>query len=141
MINAEKSQTLLFHGFQPTPIGLRQLTPPTTIGLAVDLSDESLRLKWSVHHYLRPDDAIILLHVRPTSILHGIVAFDPLVAKSSDGGLGFEGLRLRDCIGGAGAGGGRLSPLHTAGNGPCRVAADVADPTHSGDSGLHLDLP
>nr|XP_017241779.1 PREDICTED: universal stress protein PHOS34 isoform X2 [Daucus carota subsp. sativus] len=42
------------------------------IGIAVDLSDESaFAVKWSVHHYLRPGDAVILLHVRPTSVLYG----------------------------------------------------------------------
>ncbi|KAK1360735.1 Adenine nucleotide alpha hydrolases-like superfamily protein [Heracleum sosnowskyi] len=51
-------------------------TPTTAaqrrIGIAVDLSDESaFAVKWSVHHYLRPGDAVILLHVRPTSVLYG----------------------------------------------------------------------
>ncbi|KAG8386242.1 hypothetical protein BUALT_Bualt03G0128500 [Buddleja alternifolia] len=42
------------------------------IGIAVDLSDESaFAVKWSVHHYLRPGDAVILVHVRPTSVLYG----------------------------------------------------------------------
>ncbi|KAF7141649.1 hypothetical protein RHSIM_Rhsim06G0191800 [Rhododendron simsii] len=42
------------------------------IGIAVDLSDESaFAVKWAVHHYLRPGDAVILLHVRPTSVLYG----------------------------------------------------------------------
>jgi nucleotide-binding universal stress UspA family protein len=51
-------------------------TPTSTaqrrIGIAVDLSDESaFAVKWTVHHYLRPGDAVILLHVRPTSVLYG----------------------------------------------------------------------
>lgn len=51
-------------------------TPTTAaqrrIGIAVDLSDESaFAVKWSVHQYLRPGDAVILLHVRPTSVLYG----------------------------------------------------------------------
>ena len=42
------------------------------IGIAVDLSDESaFAVKWAVHHYLRPGDAVILVHVRPTSVLYG----------------------------------------------------------------------
>ncbi|KAF7112984.1 hypothetical protein RHSIM_RhsimUnG0173100 [Rhododendron simsii] len=42
------------------------------IGIAVDLSDESaFAVEWSVRQYLRPGDAVILLHVRPTSVLYG----------------------------------------------------------------------
>lgn len=42
------------------------------IGVAVDLSDESAyAVRWAVHHYLRPGDAVILLHVSPTSVLFG----------------------------------------------------------------------
>lgn len=42
------------------------------IAIAVDLSDESAyAVKWSVQNYLRPGDAVILLHVRPTSVLYG----------------------------------------------------------------------
>ncbi|CAM8989066.1 unnamed protein product [Rhodiola kirilowii] len=42
------------------------------IAIAVDLSDESAHaVKWAVQHYLRPGDAVILLHVRPTSVLYG----------------------------------------------------------------------
>ncbi|KAG6511072.1 hypothetical protein ZIOFF_029124 [Zingiber officinale] len=40
--------------------------------IAVYLSDESAyAIKWAVQNYLRPGDAVILLHVRPTSILYG----------------------------------------------------------------------
>ncbi|KAF8414021.1 hypothetical protein HHK36_002020 [Tetracentron sinense] len=52
-------------------------TPPTAgaqrrIAIAVDLSDESaFAVKWAVQNYLRPGDAVILLHVRPTSVLYG----------------------------------------------------------------------
>ena len=36
------------------------------IAIAVDLSDEStLAVSWAVANYLRPGDAVILLHVRP----------------------------------------------------------------------------
>ncbi|OMO84795.1 Universal stress protein A [Corchorus capsularis] len=42
------------------------------IAIAVDLSDESAyAVRWAVHNYLRPGDAVILLHVRPTSVLYG----------------------------------------------------------------------
>ena len=42
------------------------------IAIAVDLSDESaFAVKWAVLNYLRPGDNVILLHVRPTSVLYG----------------------------------------------------------------------
>ncbi|KAL4278377.1 hypothetical protein GQ457_03G023740 [Hibiscus cannabinus] len=42
------------------------------IGVAVDLSDESaFAVHWAVQNYLRPGDAVILLHVSPTSVLFG----------------------------------------------------------------------
>ncbi|XP_060189642.1 universal stress protein PHOS32-like [Lycium barbarum] len=42
------------------------------VAIAVDLSDESaFAVKWAVQNYLRPGDAVILLHVRPTSIFYG----------------------------------------------------------------------
>ncbi|KAG8080172.1 hypothetical protein GUJ93_ZPchr0007g4523 [Zizania palustris] len=42
------------------------------IAIAVDLSDESAyAVRWAVANYLRPGDAVILLHVRPTSVLYG----------------------------------------------------------------------
>ncbi|KAF3443785.1 hypothetical protein FNV43_RR13475 [Rhamnella rubrinervis] len=42
------------------------------IAIAVDLSDESaFAVRWAVQNYLRPGDAVILLHVRPTSVLYG----------------------------------------------------------------------
>ncbi|KAJ4975758.1 hypothetical protein NE237_000864 [Protea cynaroides] len=42
------------------------------IAIAVDLSDESaFAVKWAVQNYLRPGDTVILLHVRPTSVLYG----------------------------------------------------------------------
>ncbi|KAH8494466.1 hypothetical protein H0E87_021022 [Populus deltoides] len=42
------------------------------IGVAVDLSDESAyAVSWAVDHYIRPGDAVILLHVSPTSVLFG----------------------------------------------------------------------
>jgi nucleotide-binding universal stress UspA family protein len=42
------------------------------IAIAVDLSDESAyAVKWAVQNYLKPGDAVILLHVRPTTFLYG----------------------------------------------------------------------
>ena len=42
------------------------------IGIAVDLSDKSAcTVKWAVHNYLRHGDAVILIHVQPTSVLYG----------------------------------------------------------------------
>ncbi|CAK7327519.1 unnamed protein product [Dovyalis caffra] len=42
------------------------------IGVAVDLSDESAyAVRWAVNNYIRPGDAVILLHVSPTSVLFG----------------------------------------------------------------------
>ncbi|KAL9232397.1 hypothetical protein vseg_007512 [Gypsophila vaccaria] len=42
------------------------------IAIAVDLSDESaFAVNWAVDHYIRPGDAVVLLHVRPTSVLYG----------------------------------------------------------------------
>ncbi|XP_008793627.2 universal stress protein PHOS34-like [Phoenix dactylifera] len=42
------------------------------IAIAVDLSDESAyAVRWAVQNYLRPGDAVILLHVRTTSVLYG----------------------------------------------------------------------
>ncbi|KAL9667752.1 hypothetical protein QQ045_002117 [Rhodiola kirilowii] len=42
------------------------------IGISVDLSDESaFAVKWAVQNYLRKGDAVILIHVRPTSVLYG----------------------------------------------------------------------
>jgi nucleotide-binding universal stress UspA family protein len=40
--------------------------------VAVDLSDESAyAVRWAVNHYIRPGDAVILLHVSPTEVLFG----------------------------------------------------------------------
>jgi nucleotide-binding universal stress UspA family protein len=45
---------------------------PRRVAIAVDLSDESAHaVRWAVQNYLRPGDAVVLLHVRPTSILYG----------------------------------------------------------------------
>lgn len=62
--------------FPPPTTPLSNETPTANaqrkIGIAVDLSDESaFAVKWAVHHYIRPGDAVILVHVRPTSVLYG----------------------------------------------------------------------
>lgn len=45
---------------------------PRKIAIAVDLSDESAyAVRWASQNYLRPGDAVILLHVRPMSVLYG----------------------------------------------------------------------
>lgn len=45
---------------------------PRRVAIAVDLSDESAyAVRWAVQNYLRPGDAVVLLHVRPTSVLYG----------------------------------------------------------------------
>ncbi|XP_013601378.1 PREDICTED: uncharacterized protein LOC106308805 [Brassica oleracea var. oleracea] len=39
------------------------------IGVAVDLSEESsFAVRWAVDHYIRPGDAVVILHVSPTSV-------------------------------------------------------------------------
>lgn len=56
----------------PTPSSTPTAGAHRKIAIAVDLSDESAyAVRWAVHNYLRPGDAVILLHVRPTSILYG----------------------------------------------------------------------
>lgn len=58
-------------------LSLSATTPPNLtahrrIAIAVDLSDDSaFAVNWAVQNYLRPGDAVILLHVRPTSVLYG----------------------------------------------------------------------
>ncbi|PKA52403.1 Universal stress protein A-like protein [Apostasia shenzhenica] len=48
------------------------ITSHRRIAIAVDLSDESAyAVQWAVQNYLRPGDAVILLHVRSTSVLYG----------------------------------------------------------------------
>jgi|UniRef100_A0A804PAS5 hypothetical protein len=52
--------------------GRDQPGPHHRIAIAVDLFDESaFTVKWAVQNYLRPGDAVVLLHVRPTSVLYG----------------------------------------------------------------------
>ncbi|GLT48124.1 hypothetical protein SLA2020_217650 [Shorea laevis] len=62
---------------QPSSPRVPITTTPTCgaqrrIAIAVDLSGESAyAVRWAVQNYVRPGDAVILLHVRPTSVLYG----------------------------------------------------------------------
>ncbi|MBA0602315.1 hypothetical protein Gorai_002500 [Gossypium raimondii] len=62
---------------QPTSPRVPLSVTPTAgaqrrIAITVDLSDESAyAVRWSVQNYLRPGDAVILLHIHPTSVLYG----------------------------------------------------------------------
>ena len=57
------------------------------IAIAVDLSDESAyAVRWAVQNYLRPGDAVILLHVRPTSVLYGADWGSVDLSAAEDGG-------------------------------------------------------
>uniref|UniRef100_A0A1D1Z312 Uncharacterized protein C167.05 n=1 Tax=Anthurium amnicola TaxID=1678845 RepID=A0A1D1Z312_9ARAE len=63
------------------------------IAIAVDLSDESAyAVKWAVQNYLRPGDAVILLHVQPTSVLYGADwgAIDLSVSPAAEAEDGWE---------------------------------------------------
>ncbi|CAN1783568.1 Universal stress protein PHOS32 [Linum perenne] len=65
-----------FSSSTPTSASAAAATPTSAaqrrIAIAVDLSDESAHaVNWTVQNYLRPGDAVILLHVRPTSVLYG----------------------------------------------------------------------
>ncbi|KAJ4726207.1 Universal stress protein [Melia azedarach] len=63
----------------PTPTSLAR----RKIGVAVDLSDESaFAVRWAVQDYLRPGDAVILIHVSPTSVLFG-ADWGPLPQRQS----------------------------------------------------------
>ncbi|KAF9672884.1 hypothetical protein SADUNF_Sadunf11G0090800 [Salix dunnii] len=60
------------HHHSHLPTGTPTAGARRKIGVAVDLSDESAyAVSWAVHHYIRPGDAVILLHVSPTSVLFG----------------------------------------------------------------------
>ncbi|KAL8167532.1 hypothetical protein V2J09_009031 [Rumex salicifolius] len=57
------------------------------IAIAVDLSDESaFAVQWAVQNYLRPGDAVTMLHVRPTSILYGADWGSTHFSVESEGG-------------------------------------------------------
>ncbi|CAJ1889448.1 unnamed protein product [Sphenostylis stenocarpa] len=59
------------------------------IAIAVDLSDESAHaVRWAVQNYLRPGNAVILLHVRPTSVLYGADWGSMDLSVAEEGGTG-----------------------------------------------------
>uniref|UniRef100_A0A0V0HSF1 Putative universal stress protein A-like n=1 Tax=Solanum chacoense TaxID=4108 RepID=A0A0V0HSF1_SOLCH len=71
---SDRTLTAIMH--QPASPRFHLGTPTSganrKVAIAVDLSDESAyAVKWAVQNYLRPGDAVILLHVRPTSVLYG----------------------------------------------------------------------
>ncbi|RAL49635.1 unnamed protein product [Cuscuta campestris] len=73
-VNSQRPPTAITH--QPAsprfPSGTPTAGAQRKIAIAVDLSDESAyAVRWAVQNYLRPGDAVILLHVRPTSVLYG----------------------------------------------------------------------
>lgn len=56
----------------PPPVSTPTAGAQRRIAIAVDLSDESaFAVQWAVQNYLRPGDAVILLHIQLTSILYG----------------------------------------------------------------------
>ncbi|KAL0698302.1 hypothetical protein Bca4012_054424 [Brassica carinata] len=65
------------HHSSSTPSAAAATPTPTAgarrkIGVAVDLSEESsFAVRWAVDHYIRPGDAVVILHVSPTSVLFG----------------------------------------------------------------------
>ena len=74
------------HHSSSTPSSAATPTPTAgarrKIGVAVDLSEESsFAVRWAVDHYIRPGDAVVLLHVSPTSVLFG-ADWGPLPLKT-----------------------------------------------------------
>nr|XP_043613958.1 universal stress protein PHOS34-like [Erigeron canadensis] len=56
----------------PPPVTTPTAGAQRRIAIAVDLSDESaFAVQWAVQNYLRPGDAVILVHIQLTSILYG----------------------------------------------------------------------
>ncbi|XP_071740146.1 universal stress protein PHOS32-like [Rutidosis leptorrhynchoides] len=56
----------------PPPVSTPTANAQRRIAIAVDLSDESaFAVQWAVQNYLRPGDAVILLHIQLTSVLYG----------------------------------------------------------------------
>ena len=65
-LQPESPVVFFFAAVAPSGTSHRRIT------IAVDLSDESAyAVRWAIANYLRPGDAVILLHVRPTSVLYG----------------------------------------------------------------------
>ena len=51
--------------------GINPAFPHRHIAIVVDLSDESIfTVKWAIQNYIRLRGAVVLLHVRPTSVLY-----------------------------------------------------------------------
>ncbi|CAN7115018.1 universal stress protein PHOS32 [Brassica rapa] len=74
------------HHSSSTPSSAATPTPTAgarrKIGVAIDLSCESaFAVRWAVDHYIRPGDAVVLLHVSPTSVLYG-ADWGPLPLKA-----------------------------------------------------------
>ncbi|CAN8273700.1 unnamed protein product [Cochlearia groenlandica] len=60
------------------------------IGVAVDLSEESsFAVRWAVDHYIRHGDAVVILHVSPTSVLFG-ADWGPLPLQSPPPSVDFS---------------------------------------------------
>lgn len=73
-----------------TPSGTPTAGANRKIGIAVDLSDESAyAVRWAVQNYLRPGDAVILVHVSPTSVLYG-ADWGSIDLSLHDGTVGVE---------------------------------------------------
>ncbi|XP_048131803.1 universal stress protein PHOS34 isoform X1 [Rhodamnia argentea] len=73
-----------------TPSGTPTAGAHRKIGIAVDLSDESAyAVRWAVQNYLRPGDAVILVHVSPTSVLYG-ADWGSIDLSFHDGAVGVE---------------------------------------------------
>ncbi|WVZ68582.1 hypothetical protein U9M48_017508 [Paspalum notatum var. saurae] len=71
--------------------GTNPASPHRRIAIAVDLSDESaFAVRWAVQNYLRPGDAVVLLHVRPTSVLYGADWGSIPVSVADDADAGAE---------------------------------------------------
>lgn len=86
---SDRPLTAIMH--QPASPRFHPVTPTSganrKVAIAVDLSDESAyAVKWAVQNYLRPGDAVIILHVRPTSVLYGADwgAIDVSIDTSND---------------------------------------------------------
>ncbi|KAM1429342.1 hypothetical protein ACFX2I_045547 [Malus domestica] len=83
-VHIKPSSPRLTTTITPTPDGTHR-----KVAIAVDLSEESaFAVRWAVQNYLRPGDSVVLLHVRPTSVLYGADwgSVDPndAVCSSSD---------------------------------------------------------
>lgn len=71
--------------------------PNRKIAIAVDLSDESaFAVQWAVQNYLRPGDAVTMLHVRPTSILYGADWGSTHFSVESEGGAEDSRRKIED---------------------------------------------